>query len=185
MIRINLLPARRGLREVRRQLWLAAALVIVTLGGIGWFYTVQGDTISRKQRTLRALEAELERLEPIVKEVQAFEARKALLVQKIEVIGNLHRGQQRPARMLDAISQLLPDQAWLTVIIENSGSVSITGKSFDDVGVAAFMENLGHSPLFVSVGLVELRSEALQGQQVKAFTVTARLKQAVPKDDIS
>jgi type IV pilus assembly protein PilN len=162
-------------------------LLLAALAGGAWFYDVQSRELTARHQELQRLEAELKRLEPIIKEVKEFETRKALLAQKVEVIGDLQTTQRRPARLLDEISRRLPEQVWLTQVRETEQAWTIVGKSFDNVGIASFMENLEGSRLFTNVGLVESKSEMLQGIEVKAFTVTARLAQAVipaePKTD--
>ena len=187
MIRINLLPIQRGRIALRRQITLAVVLLLAAIAGGAWFYDVQSRELTARRQELQRLEAELQRLEPIIKEVKEFETRKALLAQKVEVIGGLQTTQRRPARLLDEISRRLPEQVWLTQVRETEQAWTIVGKSFDNVGIASFMENLEGSRLFTNVGLVESKSEILQGLEVKAFTVTARLAQAVlpaePKTD--
>lgn len=187
MIRINLLPTPRGRRELRRQLTLAAAAMILTVLGGVWLYNGQQRELESKHRELRRIEAELKRLEKIVKEVQEFETRKASLEEKRNAISNLHTAQRRPARMLDEVSRLLPEQVWIIEFREGTDKLSITGKSFDNVGIASFMENLERSPLFEGVGLVESKSEVLQGREVKAFTVNMRILLPSPtnKENVS
>jgi Tfp pilus assembly protein PilN len=179
MIRINLLPVQRGRIALRRQLTLAVVLILAAVAGGAWFYDVQSRELTARRQELQRLAAELQRLEPIIQEVKEFETRKALLAQKVEVIGGLHTTQRRPARLLDEISRRLPEQVWLVQVREAEQAWTIVGKSFDNVGIASFMENLEGSRLFTHVGLVESKTELLQGLEVKAFTVTARLAPAV------
>jgi Tfp pilus assembly protein PilN len=83
--------------------------------------------------------------------------------------------QSRPARLLEEISRGLPDQMWIISVKDAGGGLQISGESFDNVGIAAFMENLERSPSFGNVELIESKSELLQGRQVVSFTVVARL----------
>jgi len=176
MIRINLLPAREARRrvELRRQLQVAAVVVVVAIAGGVWGYMAQNDDLAARQRELAIIQAEVKRLEAIAKEVEQFEARKALLDKKVGAIEDIKTTQRRPARVLADISRSLPEQMWLVSIKDTSAGVQISGKSFDNVGIAAFMENLERAFSFRNVELVESRSELLQGRQVVAFTVIAR-----------
>lgn len=184
MIRINLLPAREAKRRsaVRRQVVLAACLLLAALGLGVWGYTVQAQQLTEHRDELARIEAELKRLESIIKEVQQFEAKKGLLERKVVAIEDIKTKQQRPARLLDEISRSLPEQLWVLSIRETASQVlQISGKAFDNVGIAAFMENLERTTLFTNVELVESKSELLQGRQVVAFTVTARTNAAPSK----
>jgi Tfp pilus assembly protein PilN len=59
----------------------------------------------------------------------------------------------------------------------------ISGRSFDNVGIAALMENLERSAWFEGVELVESKSEALQNRQILTFTVTARITRPAAKKE--
>ena len=177
MIRINLLPAREARRrvELRQQIRVAVVVVLLTVGGGAWAYITQESNLEIRQQELAQVEAEIKRLEAIIKEVQKFENQKALLDKKVGAIQDIKTKQRRPARLLDDLSRSLPDQMWLVSIKDTGVGVQISGKSFDNVGIAAFMENLERSSSFGSVELIESKSELLQGRPVVAFTVVARL----------
>ena len=177
MIRINLLPAREARRrvELRHQLQVAIVTVLAAVGGGVWGYTIQNSDLVTRQQELAGIEEEIKRLEEVVKEVQKLETRKAQMEKKVGAIEDIKIKQRRPARLLDDLSRSLPDQMWLVSIKEAGGVLQISGKSFDNVSIAAFMENLERSQSFGSVELVESKSELLQDRQVVAFTVVARI----------
>lgn len=187
MIRINLLPAREARRrgELRRQLQVAVVVVLLAVAGGVWGYTTQNSNLEERQQELARVEEEIKRLEAIIKEVQQFETKKAQLDKKVGAIEEIKVKQRRPARLLDDISRSLPEQMWLISVKDTGGGMQISGKSFDNVGIAAFMENLERSPSFGSVELVESKSELLQGRQVVAFTVVARVTAAKKKEATS
>lgn len=176
MIRINLLPAREARRrvELRRQIQVAVLVVVAAIGGGVWGYMAQNTNLAEHQQELAGIQEEVKRLDEVIKEVQKFETRQALLNKKVGAIEDIKTKQRRPARVLADISRSLPDQIWLVSIKDTGAGVQISGKSFDNVGIAAFMENLERSSSFGGVELIESRSELLQGRQVVAFTVMAR-----------
>jgi len=177
MIRINLLPAREARRrvELRRQFQVALVTGLAVVGGGVWGYTLQNSALEARQQELAGIDQEIKRLEAVIKEVQQFETKKAQLDKKVGAIEDIKIKQRRPAQLLDDISRSLPDQMWLVSIKDAGGGVQISGKSFDNVGIAAFMENLERSASFGNVELVESKSELLQGRQVVAFTVVAHV----------
>lgn len=187
MIRINLLPAREARRrvELRRQVQVAMVTVLAAVGGGVWGYTIQNSDLVVRQQELARIEEQVKRLEEVSKEVQKFETKKAQLDKKVGAIEDIKIKQRRPARVLDDISRSLPDQLWLVSIKDAGGSLQISGKSFDNVGIAAFMENLERSQSFGSVELVESKAELLQGRQVVAFTVVAHTVVAKKKEATS
>jgi type IV pilus assembly protein PilN len=177
MMRINLLPAREARRriELRRQLQVAAVVALATIGGGVWGYMAQNSDIEARQQELASIQEEITRLEAVIKEVQKFEAKKTLLDKKVGAIEDIKITQHRPARVLADISRSLPEQMWLVSVKDTGAGIQISGRSFDNVGIAAFMENLERAPSFRNVELIESRAELLQGRQVVAFTVMARL----------
>ena len=177
MIRINLLPAREARRRLvlRRQLQVAVVVVVAAIGGGVWGYMAQNSNLEAHQQELASIEEEVKRLEEVIKEVQQFETKQAALDKKVGAIEDIKTTQRRPARLLADISRSLPEQMWLISLKETATGIQISGKSFDHVGIAAFMENLERSPSFGNVELVESKSELLQGRQVLAFTVVARV----------
>jgi len=177
MMRINLLPARETRRRValHRQLQVAVVVALAAIAGGVWGYMAQNSSLEAHQQELARIQEEVKGLEAVIKEVQNFETKQALLDKKIGAIEDIKTTQRRPARLLADISSSLPDQMWLVSIKDTGAGIQISGRSFDNVGIAAFMENLEHSPSFGNVELVESRSELLQGRQVVAFTVTARV----------
>ena len=187
MIRINLLPAREARRrfELRRQLQVAIVVVLAAVGAGVWGYTSQNSDLVTRRQELAGIEEEIKRLEEVVKEVQKFETKKALLDKKVGAIEDIKIKQRRPARLLDEISRSLPEQMWLVSIRDAGAGLQISGKSFDNVGIAAFMENLERSPSFGNVELVESKSELLQGKQVVAFTVVAHIAVSKKKEATS
>jgi type IV pilus assembly protein PilN len=187
MIRINLLPAREARRrvELRHQLQAALVAVLAVVGGSVWAYTSQSSNLAARQHDLTRVEEELKRLEEVIKEVQKFETKKAQMEKKVGAIEDLKLQQSRPAHLLEDISHSLPDQMWLSSIKDIGGALQISGKSFDNVGIAAFMENLERLSSFGTVELIESKSELVQGRQVVAFTIVARIAVSKKKEATS
>ena len=184
MIHINLLPAREAKRRIvlRNQLQLAALLLLLLGVGLGAMTLSQRQKRAALEDELRGIEMEIASLEKIVKEVEDFQTRKDQLQRQIEVVTNLKKNQRRPALLMDALSRSLPDQVWLMQVQERGSGMQITGKSLNgNVGIAAFMENMGRSPWFGTAELVESKSEVLLNRPVVSFTVTVPLTR--PKTD--
>jgi Tfp pilus assembly protein PilN len=171
--------------ELRRQMQVGVFALVVTLGGGVWGYFAQNSAIEERRNELTRVEAEVKRLEGVIKEVQQFETRKALMEKKVGAIEDIKLKQRRPARFLDEISASLPEQMWLVSVKDAGGGIQISGRSFDNVGIAAFMENLERAPSFRTVELVESKAEILQGRSIVTFTVVARLGVDKKKEETS
>lgn len=184
MIRINLLPAHEVKQRfiLRTQLAVAVLLVVATVSGCVWVMYLQGQEKSQRMAALSQVEAEIASLENIVKKVDAFKIKRNQLQKQIEVVDGLKQNQRRPAPVLDALSRSLPDQVWLIGIQEKGKGMRITGKSLNgNVGIATFMENMGHSPWFGTAELVESKSEIFLNRPVVSFTLTVPVRK--PKSE--
>jgi len=96
-------------------------------------------------------------LQAIKQQVDAFQAKKTLLENKVNLIKKLKAQQKGPVHMLDEISKALPDLVWLTNLDESGGNVKFTGESSGIPAVAAFIEALQRSGWFPSADLVSTK----------------------------
>lgn len=175
MIHINLLPAREAKRriELRNQLQVTVTLLVLVVAGGIWLTYTQSQAKAARVDKLGRIEAEIASLESLVQEVAEFKQQSVTLRKQVEVIAALRQDQRRPAPVLDALSNHLPEQMWLVRVQEAGGGLQITGNSLNGmVGIATFMDNLGRSPWFGNAELIESKSEDLLGRQVVSFTLT-------------
>jgi len=179
VIRVNLLETqaarRHGEMWWQLSLTLLALLVLATIGAR--LYSTQSYQLSAQRNEQRRMEADLHVLRPLLKKAARLKAEKAELERKASVIGGLRGAQRQPARLLAAISQSLPEQMWLDAIRDTGGRLEITGRSFDNENIAAFMENLGAVPgaPFSRAALVESKAGTLHDRPIVAFTVSVHL----------
>ena len=178
MIRINLIQDRghKNSHELRQQIAVACVLLIASVAFCGWTSYELNQKLSAKQNELQRVEAQLKKLDKIVKEVEEFEAQVGLVQRKIDAVQMAKSSQRVPARYLDEISHSLPEQVWLVALQESGLRMRISGKSLNgDPGVADFMTNIGQSSLFGIAQLVESKAEIIDDHQVKSFTITVPL----------
>jgi type IV pilus assembly protein PilN len=114
---------------------------------------------------------EAERLRSIIEEVQAYEAKKASLEAKIQLINNLKTNQKGPVRLMDEISRALPDLVWLTDMTVSGPQITLKGKTLSPNAVATYLENLKKSPFFAEPVFRNLGQEA-GGQGIYNWEMT-------------
>ena len=179
MIRVNLLATRAAGRHAETwwqlSLALLALLVLVAVGAR--LHGAQSHQLTVQRDEQRRLQADLQGLQPLLEQAARLKIEKAELENKVSIIGGLRGAQRQPARLLAAISQSLPEHLWLDTIRDTDEGLEITGKSFDNTDIAAFMENLGATAgaPFSRVVLVESKAAMLHGKAIIAFTVSAHL----------
>lgn len=160
MIRINLLSEGRRPAVARKTgaklslggvdpslLFLAGGLALGLIVG-GVLYFLAKSELSDKQSAVRRANQQVEELEPILKEVDEYKAKKEELTTKINVITQLSAAQKGPVNLMDRISRALPEQLWLNQMSIKGSKVTLDGTAFSENPIATFIENLASVPEF-------------------------------------
>ena len=188
MIRINLLsvdkPAaatassgpRFSLNIGEKAGPMAAMLILAgCFGYIALDYMSVQQEESRLKDELSSARAEKARLQPILREVERFDAQKKDLQQRVNLIEELRQNQVGPVHMLDQISRSLPDRLWLVDMKQNGNEVTIDGKTSTLSSLADFVANLEASGYFSSrpVEITNSEEEKANDSDLIKFTVKA------------
>lgn len=188
MIRINLLAEGRRPTAVRKtrkvglaerdwtHLSLIAAIVLGILLTAGYWYLLQRREAAVREEVVAA-EAEVERLRPILEEVEEFKAKQADLERKIEVITNLKNQQTGPVRVMDAVSRALPELLWLDQMNVSPTSIRLSGRAFNVNAISNFIENLDRVQEFREPRLGPVRESG----EVYQYTIDVEYSLAPPE----
>ncbi|MDH3746391.1 MAG: PilN domain-containing protein [Acidobacteriota bacterium] len=126
---------------------LLGALAIALLVSLGHNFLL-GRKISSTQDEIAVAQAEVDRLAPIIAEVEQFKAKKAKLENKVDIIGQLKANQQGPVQIMDKISRALPELLWLNRMETQGQTITLAGQAFNTNAVANLLENLDRVPEF-------------------------------------
>jgi type IV pilus assembly protein PilN len=187
MIRINLLsvdkPAAATTSSVPKISFnigekagpLAAALI---LAGAAGYVALDFLSVQQQRRALTqeldAARAEKARLQPILKEVERFDAQKKDLQARVNLIEELRQNQVGPVHMLDQISRSLPDRLWLIEMKQVGNDVILDGKTSTLSSLADFVANLEGSGYFARpVEITNSEEEKKDDSDLIKFTVKA------------
>ena len=158
MIKINLLaeakPAKKkkgvaalgGAGRLNLLLILGGLAIGVIVVGVQWW--VEASRLAEQEEKNRQARQEVTRLEAVLKEVKDFEDKKANLQKKVDLINQLRQNQRGPVRLMDEVSNALPDLLWLERMDVKGNIISVSGKAFNPPAVANFLENLKRVPSF-------------------------------------
>lgn len=177
MIRVNLLP--RAVRTAGERDWrslaggAAAGLIILIMLFMWWGVSRQAGSL-RKEITV--MQAELKQLEIVAKQVDQFKKEKKTLEERLKVIQRLLASQSVPVHLLQALSEQLTDELWLTSVSKAGTRLTIRGYSFTDFGIANFMTRLsGTAPLLRDIELVVSEQAEVQKITIKKFEIVCRI----------
>jgi type IV pilus assembly protein PilN len=173
MIRINLLPIRELQKQaqLRQQLYIFTAITAVVLIGVGLTWVMDRRALAVLEEEKASFQAELERLKPIIAEVNALEQREKLLHARLNTIQRLRGNQRGPVRVFDELSRNLPEQAWLEAIDESEGVYKVAGYALTNFAVADLLRNLQRSSEFTGVDLISSEQVVMARQEIKKFII--------------
>jgi Tfp pilus assembly protein PilN len=124
-----------------------AFVVLGLLVGGGWWF-VTNNKLKDRQATVASKETTAHGLEGIIKEVADYTKRKESLQKRIDLINQLKKNQKGPVKVMDRISQDLPELVWLDTMTISGGTIDLSGRGLNPTAVANFVDNIKNDPLF-------------------------------------
>lgn len=189
MIRINLLQVERapsgpsafaGLSANRLHL-IGGAIVLVTLAGLGWWYTsIRAEMAATAVATQQA-QVERQRLTAVLEQIAQFEAQRTQMQQRVALIEQLRQGQSSPVTLLDEISRGLPERLWLTQLKASGSDVFMEGRTTTLTALSDLIGNLESSSAFARpVEILDSNVETANEIELVRFQVRAVFPQGDP-----
>ena len=178
MIKINLLSRSERRRKVQVKVPQVAivAMAILTAGGMwGYWYVVKRD-VEQLLADNVATQSEIARNQQVIRLVEQYTRDKKQLQDRLTLVQRLAAAQSSPVRLLDGISQALPEGGWITGISKVSGRLVIQGYAQSHFAVAELM--LALQRLKSTISSVELNFSELalyEGRPVERFEILATL----------
>ena len=162
MIKINLVREGRAVRGAGAAPAAAVAasgpanlnniliIGLAVLGALlaGGYWLLQKRALSNRQEVVAARTAEAAKLEAIIRDVEEYQKRKDNLQSRIDLINQLKQNQRGPVRIMDRISQDLPDLVWLESMAVDGGKITLSGRGLNPNAIANFVENVKNDPYF-------------------------------------
>jgi type IV pilus assembly protein PilN len=155
VIRVNLVKERprpvesRVVFDEAKKIALGGSLILLlAFAYVGWHYWSMDQARQQVERDIEAARVEEQRLNQVISEVRAFEARRAQLEQRVALIEELRRGQTAPVHILDQVSRSLPDMVWLTRMSQTNYDLTLEGNCLSLTALSDFVGALEHSRYF-------------------------------------
>jgi type IV pilus assembly protein PilN len=182
MIKINLLPDTKPVKKRRvaaayggagrLNLMLVAGGLAVGLLVILVHYLVLSSQIKDLDEKIRKDQLEVARLESVLREVKDFEDKKTRLQKKVDLINQLKLNQKGPVRLMDEVSNALPDLVWIDSMEYRGNSINVSGKAFNPPAISNFITNLKKVPAFQEPNLQDLRATSAGGAQLYNYRLS-------------
>jgi Tfp pilus assembly protein PilN len=189
MIRINLLTTERkataksvvatskAFEPGQKMMVLGSLILLLAVAALGWRYWALGQQAAEIEAQIEAANREEQRLQEILRQVREFEARKAMLQMRVDLIDQLRKGQNAPVHMIDQISRALPEMTWLTTMKQEVDGYTLTmeGRCLTLTSLSDFIGNLEGSRYFIRpVEIVDSSVVAGDGKTPDLISFTIR-----------
>ena len=184
MIRINLLPYRAALRQQQILQHLAVALgvigVVVMLSLI--MHLVATAQLSDLQDEFGNLRAQNMALQKKIGKIKNLDNLRKDVEKKLKLVDRLQAGRFRSLKTLYELTRTIPENVWLTQIVDKGGEIRLKGLGESNKAVANFMRALDKSPLFSNVRLQVISRTTVDDVPVRSFGLTFVRVDEVDKD---
>jgi len=190
MIKINLVGERKrpvapsqtrtsSLEGANVGSWALLGLVLLgVLVALGHMF-VLNSKIDNKEAEVAEAQKEVDELEPYIREVEEFKARKIELERKVAVINRLKENQRGPVKVMDLVSRALPELLWLKKMDVSPTVITLSGEAFNTNAVANFIENLDRVPEFQE----PILRDTQQRGQIYTFVVSFNYSFQAPQTE--
>ena len=191
MAKINLLPWRAERRANRQRefygmLGLAAATGLV-LSFLIWFYYNQ--QIGGQNTRNQFLQAEIQKVEGKITEIEALDKQKDRLLARKKVIEQLQANRSQMVHLFDSLVRTIPDGVALANIKQEGEILTLEGRAQSNARVSNYMRNLESSGWMTNpdLSIIEAKAEApgtpatvAAGSRALPYAFTLKVKLANP-----
>lgn len=134
--------------------------------------------VSKEQEEVSKKLARVKGFEPVKKQLDSDEK---TIQTKLAVLQSLTEDRDIPAKLMKQISQIIPEEVWLTSLSVREGKVQLQGGASSYNMVSDFMNGLGVSSLLSEVSLAQISETQKDGIKTHQFDISAKRKGGTPK----
>jgi type IV pilus assembly protein PilN len=182
MIRINLLPVRAAKKKETevQQILIFSAVVVIAATLVMTLYFVKRAQVANTKSEITAANSKINELKARIGKLEELKTLKEQVKKKLDVLAQLRKNKSGPAQRLATLSDMTPEQLWLTGYMETGDNIRIAGIGYTEELIAQFMRALEASADFMNVELVVSEQTELAGTKLKRFEVNMKLKVVTP-----
>ena len=145
---------------------LVVALIVASL------YAVKRVQIAAAKDDITTANNKINELKTKIGKLEELKTLKEQVKKKLDVLSQLRKNKTGPAQRLASLSDLTPDQLWLTNYSESGQDVKISGIAFTEELIAQFMKALEASNDFMAVELLVSEQTEVAGTKLKKFDLS-------------
>ena len=180
MIKINLLPVRASKKKETaiQQFILAGFVVAVVAAIVTSLYVVKRIQVATAKDDIAAANNKISELKSRIGKLEEIKTLKEQVKKKLDVLTQLRKNKTGPAQRLASLSDLTPEQLWLTNYSESGQDVKISGIAYTEELISQFMRSLEASNDFMAIELVVSEQVMAAETKLKKFDINMKLETA-------
>lgn len=168
--------------------FVALAVAILPYLVIGEYQRVVTRNFERKMQAadkeIVVVDNEIQSLMPFKQELESYEAQRAQVSKRLEIVRRLIDQRGTPVSTLDAVGQALPEAVWLESMgFEGSDKaaekMSLMGKSLSNEDISDFVDRLSQSSFLKNVRINAVEASQAQGLEIKSFSLDLEANSSV------
>jgi len=185
MIKIDLLkPEKKELKEIpaptlekieKKKKFPIESLIILLAIIISVFLVFSvTNAINEENGLIEQAKTEKEKLKDVQDKLNKRQKLEDLLERKINLINESQAKQEVAVRIMDVLSQKLPEWVWMTEVSFIPPEVRIKGRAFSNSLIADYIYNLENSSYFSSIRFIGSSQRRIRNNLVQEFSLTAQ-----------
>ncbi|MFA7060837.1 MAG: PilN domain-containing protein [Pedobacter sp.] len=178
MIKINLLPVRAAKKKETaiQQIIIFCCCIVLVAAIVLTMYMVKQVQISSTKADINTANIKINELKTKIGKLEELKTLKDQVNKKLDVLTQLRKNKTGPAQRLDTLSNVTPEQLWLTGYTESGNNIKITGIAYTEDLIATFMRGIEATADFMGVDLVVSEQLDSNGTKLKRFELTCKLR---------
>lgn len=178
MIRINLLPVRAARKKETaiQQIVIFCTSLAIVLVVVLSLYFFERMKITGTKEEITVVTNKINELKKKIGKLEELKTLQAQVRKKLDILSQLRKNKTGPAHRLATLSDITPDQLWLTSYSENGPDIKISGFTLSEELLAGFMRKLDASANFTAVELIVSEQSEQGGAKIKRFELSCKLR---------
>jgi type IV pilus assembly protein PilN len=185
MTSLNLLPWREQQRQERNRKLLTGCVAawLVTAGLVFLASQYVDGQIDHQRARNQFMQAEIAKLNRVIREIEDLKQRKQDLLARMEVIQQLQANRAQIVHVFDDLVHKLPSGVYLESVSKSGKTISLKGVAQSNGRISNLMRNLDSSDWFTNASLqvVEVNDQA--GIRVSRFDLRISEEANIPPPD--
>lgn len=178
MIKINLLPVRAAKKKETavQQIIIFCIVISVVAAILVAAYFFKRVQVTDTKNDIATANSKINDLKSKIGKLEELKNLKEQVKKKLAVLTQLRKNKSGPAQRLATLSDVTPDQLWLTGYSESGTDIKISGVAYSEELIAQYMRALEASNDYMAVELIVSEQTEISGTKLKKFDIHMKIE---------